>query len=198
MPSVKVEVDNVQELREGNFAGLRISADDDVKEILILLLGAGVSYLASGREALALSPRRELKGSIMFRELIIQQSTAQGLDPCLVAAVIRVESSFRPDALREEGHLNKVDGQPDASVGLMQVLVSTARDFDKSATRASLMDAETNISIGTQFLAWLSRQGVVFPEGIDAYNVGLGNFRKGRRNSEYTRRVHAALEDVCQ
>lgn len=128
---------------------------------------------------------------VPFREQILGASQKAGVDPCLVAAVVKTESSFRKMARREEPRLK------DASIGLMQVLLKTARDFRPNITEVQLFDPQTNLDIGSEIIAWLSKQGVPLPDRIDAYNIGIGAFQKGRSNLVYRDRVLKFMKEVC-
>jgi len=96
-----------------------------------------------------------------------------------VMAIIQIESSFYPDAKRYEAKLN------DASLGLMQILLSTARDRGFSGGPAGLFDPLTNVRLGMAQLKWSydyleNRLG--YPPPVDmwigSYNAGVGNALK--------------------
>jgi len=88
------------------------------------------------------------------------------LDPFLVAALVAQESTFDP----------KIRSAADAW-GLMQILPSTGRRYARTLkirrfTTARLTDPETNVRIGTTYLAELvKRFGGVAP-ALAAYNAG--------------------------
>jgi soluble lytic murein transglycosylase len=95
------------------------------------------------------------------------------IDPCLVIAIIAVESKGDPVARSSKG-----------ASGLMQLMPATAREqaellgidgFD----RRDLVDPETNILLGT---AYLRRQIAAFDGDLTlalaAYNAGPGNVRR--------------------
>ena len=93
------------------------------------------------------------------------------LDPYLVAAVINVESGFRPDVVSSAG-----------AVGLMQVKPSTAKAVARAAGIAGKMDVtalsdpDTNIRVGTLYLAELTgRYGGNVSLALAAYNGGMTN-----------------------
>lgn len=95
-----------------------------------------------------------------------------------VMAIIEIESSFDPNAYRAEKHLG------DASRGLMQILLSTAKDRGFSGDPTLLFDVETNIRYGMRQLKWtwdyLARAGFHDRDKwIGAYNAGVGNALKG-------------------
>lgn len=102
---------------------------------------------------------------------IARHANAADLDPYLVAAVVNVESGFRPDVVSSAG-----------AVGLMQVKPSTAAAVARAAgiggrmdTRA-LSDPDTNLRIGTRYLAELvARYDGDTALALAAYNAGLGN-----------------------
>jgi soluble lytic murein transglycosylase len=87
-----------------------------------------------------------------YWQSIMTAARRQGVDPYFVAAIIREESQFRTDAL-----------SPAGARGVMQVMPATGewiarltglRDFD----RAKLFEADTNISVGTWYLAHLMKR----------------------------------------
>jgi soluble lytic murein transglycosylase len=70
-----------------------------------------------------------------------------GVDPYLVAAVIRVESGFRPNARSVRG-----------AQGLMQLMPGTAAWIAaKTGVRGPLTDPDVNVSLGVWYLHYLLR-----------------------------------------
>ena len=105
-----------------------------------------------------------------YRPVIWQEAHANHLSPYLVAAVIRVESSYRPDAVSDRG-----------AVGLMQLIPSTAAwaslKADKKVLRkGELLNPATNIHLGSWYLSQLLKnyQGNEVL-GLAAYNAGSRN-----------------------
>ena len=94
------------------------------------------------------------------------QSAAQDarLDPYLVAAVVREESSYYPRAVSRTG-----------ARGLMQLMPSTARLL---APGGDLDDPVVNIQLGTRFLAGLLREFSDPRLAIAAYNAGPRRVRE--------------------
>jgi soluble lytic murein transglycosylase-like protein len=64
-----------------------------------------------------------------------------GLDPELAFRVVNVESQFKDRATSHVG-----------AVGLAQVMLPTARYFDRNITREKLYDRKTNLRIGFKYL----------------------------------------------
>ena len=99
-------------------------------------------------------------------EAISEQAARVKIDSNLVLAVIRQESAFN-----EKAH-SKANAR-----GLMQVLPSTGRKLAKQAriTRYNvkkLYQAETNIALGTRYLAFLLQQYGKSELALAAYNAG--------------------------
>ncbi len=78
---------------------------------------------------------------------IFDIAAAEGIDPELAFRLVKVESDFNERAV-----------SPVGAVGLTQVMLPTARYFDKDATRESLFDRETNLRIGFRYLRALVRE----------------------------------------
>jgi len=118
-------------------------------------------------------------------------------DPRLVMAIIQVESSFRPEATRFESHLN------DHSIGLMQVLFSTARDRGLRGAPTDLFNPRLNILIGMKQLEWSYRflrrrfgREPSFSEWVGSYNAGVGNVAvKGFIPTGYVNKVTRAMRE---
>ncbi len=127
-------------------------------------------------------------GSTPLEKGILAAAVRHGVDPALVAAVIRVESGFRADAVSSRG-----------AQGLMQVMPDTAAllGFSDGA------DPYTNLEIGTRYLAILLDQfGGDAELALAAYNAGPGAVRRWgtvppfRETQEFVRRVSAAYADL--
>ncbi len=107
-----------------------------------------------------------------FRAEVVEAATRFGLDPALVAAVIRTESRFRPDATSPKG-----------ARGLMQVMPDTgawvAARLELSGFQPDhLYDPALNITIGTYYLADLRREfGPDLILVLAAYNAGRQNVK---------------------
>ena len=99
---------------------------------------------------------------------IIQSMGAQyNVDPALILAHIKQESGFNPTAYRAEPEIN------DASYGIMQILLSTAKTIDSSSTVQKLYDSTFNISVGTRYIAGnMARYPNDIESTIAAYNAG--------------------------
>lgn len=102
---------------------------------------------------------------------VIEQAAAQvGMTASLVMGVCAVESQFNPKAYRAEPAIN------DASRGLMQILLGTARGVGFTGKPDDLYDPATNVRYGSIFLrdCIRSKNGDVWA-GVSKYNNGNGN-----------------------
>jgi soluble lytic murein transglycosylase len=114
---------------------------------------------------------------IRYKQEIKAVSANVGMDPYLVAAVIRVESNYKPDLESHKG-----------AVGIMQVMPDTAqwmmeREGFRQYTLADLQDPKVNIKVGTAYLHYLLHQ---FDQNdviaVASYNAGQGNVNKWLSN----------------
>lgn len=102
-----------------------------------------------------------------FNDLLVKASFTVGLDPLLVAAVIREESLFDPLAVSRSG-----------AIGLMQLLPATAEDVARrigmSSYRSdSLYDRDVNIQLGATYLSsLLERFKGNVAVSLASYNAG--------------------------
>ncbi len=105
-----------------------------------------------------------------YSEYVEKYSEENGLDKYLVYAMIKAESNFDPE----------VKSSSDAR-GLMQLMEETAVERsniieNESVEAYDLYDPETNIKLGTSYLAYLIELydgNIVL--AVTAYNAGLGN-----------------------
>jgi soluble lytic murein transglycosylase-like protein len=95
---------------------------------------------------------------VKYEEIIKRASQQFDVDPHLIKAIIKAESSFEPDAISESG-----------AKGLMQLMPGTARDMKVN----NPFDPEENILGGTKYLSLLLKR---FKRNtrlaVAAYNVG--------------------------
>jgi len=107
----------------------------------------------------------ELMYPKLYWEIIQRESRQRNLDPYLVAALIRQESRFENEVVSSAG-----------AVGLMQLMPGTARRLaGRRVSRGRLYDPETNIRLGTQYLADLLAQfGGSTEKAVAGYNAGGG------------------------
>jgi soluble lytic murein transglycosylase len=100
-------------------------------------------------------------------DTIKTESARNGLDPYLVASLIRQESEFNPGAI---SYAN--------AWGLMQILPSTGKTLAREEGIAhfetyQLLDPETNIKLGTRYLRhMIDKFGGVQEYALAAYNAG--------------------------
>jgi hypothetical protein len=109
-----------------------------------------------------------------FDSLIWSAAGRYGVDPAAVKATVAIESAFDPDAYRAEPAVG------DASVGLMQTLLRTARGLGYPGDYDGLRDPGTSIEYGTAYLAQQgARYGWTDGAAYAAYNAG-----SARRDSQ--------------
>jgi hypothetical protein len=122
-----------------------------------------------------------------YGELIYRAAERHGLNPSLVAAVVRAESAFRADAVSVKG-----------ARGLMQLMPATARRFGLGA--AEIHDPERNLEAGARYLRLLAdRFEGRLPLLLAAYNAGEGTVDRYRgvppyrETRDYLRRIYTFL-----
>lgn len=104
---------------------------------------------------------------------LASDAQAQGLDPYLVASLIRQESEFNPGAVSRAN-----------AYGLMQLLPSTAKGLAKKEGERhfnanSLFDPSENIRLGTLYLKQnIDHYGGQVEYALAAYNAGDGPVRQ--------------------
>lgn len=104
--------------------------------------------------------REAVLDEIPYGEQIAEAATKNGVDSLLVAAIVEVESTFKPTAGSHKG-----------AIGLMQILPSTA---GKSAS--TLRNPDINLDAGTRYLKYLiERFDGDLELALAAYNAGPTN-----------------------
>jgi soluble lytic murein transglycosylase len=103
---------------------------------------------------------------LVDRDELTRTAKARGLDPALVAGLIRQESSFNPHAVSVAN-----------ARGLMQVLPAVGEEVARNMNfpvwyPALLTDADANLQLGTAHLATYTKQYGPLPRVLAAYNAG--------------------------
>lgn len=124
-----------------------------------------------------------------IRALAAQTVSQNGwsVDPEMLVAMASIESNFNPMAMRFEPHIG------DASIGLMQTLLSTARwlatDMNYTAygvpSLSDLMKPEISMYFGGAYVNWLRTwKGITHDEQwiVMSYNGGPGADNNQTRN----------------
>jgi len=103
-----------------------------------------------------------------YQTIIERHASTHGVPESWIRAVIMTESSGRASAYREEPAIG------DASYGLMQLLLRTARGLGFTGDSQDLFDPEINIGLGTRLLSDLRRRfgSEDFARIYSAYNSG--------------------------
>lgn len=113
---------------------------------------------------------------VAYSEYITKYARENKLDPCLVMAVIKVESNYIPEA------------KSDYAYGLMQLTEETAK---WNAKKMELDDydwhePETNVMIGCHYLRYLIDKYKNTSTALAAYNAGGGNVDSWLKNPKYS------------
>lgn len=123
-----------------------------------------------------------------YGDLIYGAAERHGVNPALVAAVVRAESAYQREAVSVKG-----------ARGLMQLMPATAERFGVQAEQ--ITDPATNLDAGTRYLRWLiERFEERLPLVLAAYNAGEGTVQRYggvppyRETWEYIRRIYRYLE----
>ena len=107
--------------------------------------------------------RRQALVDVPYGKEIAKAAKANAVDSFLVASVVEIESTFRPDAGSHKG-----------AVGLMQLLPSTA-----GMSRAKLKNPNANLEAGAKYLAkMIDRFDGDLGLALAAYNAGPTNVRR--------------------
>jgi len=119
---------------------------------------------------------------LKYQQFVFNHAQENGINPYLVFAVIKAESSFDPHAKSDKN-----------AMGLMQITEKTAMWGAeivgiKGFSLDDLYDPETNIKIGCWYIKQLMKE---FDDDTNlvlaAYNGGSGNVNEWLRNDNYSK-----------
>ncbi|HWJ02497.1 MAG TPA: lytic transglycosylase domain-containing protein [Verrucomicrobiae bacterium] len=148
---------------------------------LIKLLSVALAVIFLLIAAFQLPLVQKLRYPMPYKSLIYENADKYGVDPFLITAVIREESKFMPKSLSTAG-----------ARGLMQLMPETAKwaaelNGLQSFTPEDLYQPETNIMLGSWYIANLSKQfnnNTVLV--LTAYNAGRGRVKDWLEQGEMT------------
>ncbi|HEV7671231.1 MAG TPA: lytic transglycosylase domain-containing protein [Thermoanaerobaculia bacterium] len=162
--------------------------DDEVEEpeLPVVAIGPPMPDPAEPQLALAFDEAQQVPGG-PYGPQIFAAAKKHQVNPSVVAALIRAESSGNPRAVSRKG-----------ARGLMQLMPSTAKRFGVRADR--LFEPEQNLEAGVRYLKFLIEQ---FPGDLArvlaAYNAGeqavqrYGGVPPYRETRGYVRRIYTFL-----
>ncbi len=140
-----------------------------VAVVLALLIALGAYYIVQYRRNLVYR-----QYPLSYKEQIVRTAAEFGLEPWHVAAVVRCESSFNPNAQSNVGARGLMQIMPDTGKWLAGKF-GEADDFDVDA----LYDPDTNLKYGCWYLNWLmNRYGRDIALATMAYHAGHGTVDK--------------------
>lgn len=118
--------------------------------------------------------RQEFVYPLEHQQELLDAAEEFSVDPCLLAALIYCESSFRADALSNVG-----------AIGLMQIMPDTGEwlatkvELEQPYSVESLQDPATNLRLGCWYLDFLhKRYDGQWQEALTAYIAGQGQVDK--------------------
>jgi len=122
-----------------------------------------------------------------YGDVIYEAGSRRNVNPDLIAAIIRAESAFDPQAVSNKG-----------ARGLMQLMPATGKQLGLDA--GEFFDPELNIDAGVAYLGQLiETYAEDLPVILAAYNAGEGAVARHngvppfRETREYIRRVYSLL-----
>jgi soluble lytic murein transglycosylase len=103
---------------------------------------------------------------VMHEDALREESRRNGLDPALVAGLIRQESSFNPNAVSPAGARGLMQLMPDVGAAIARTMKYPLWD------PALLFDADVSIELGTSHLAASLKGDAPPARALAAYNAG--------------------------
>ncbi len=102
------------------------------------------------------------------------------IDPCLILAIAKNESSFNAHAYSRTNDYGLMQINPPTYLGDIRPATGTGEDL------TVLLDAETNVMCGTYYLRWLTDRITGTEEIVVAYNYGIGNVKRMLQDEYYS------------
>lgn len=141
-----------------------------MKNSFLWAIGAGILALIIFGVSKVVGSNEKLTRD--YDALFIKYASKYGLNPLMLKAIALNESTLG----KNKGY-EPIGG----TTGLMQIKLSTARDFFKNLTAIELENDEKQIETASAFLASLSKQfNGDERKTVMSYNQGAGNTRAGK------------------
>lgn len=166
------------------------------EHVLALVVVGGV-ILYYGEPIVENEVRKAVSGDReqTYDGLVYAVAVNYGIDPDVLRAIVRTESSWRPDAVSLDG----------LDIGLAGIRIYTARLFrpewkglSDAQVKELLLDPQNNLDLAGRVLAELTAHGLgASPAVFHAYNVGETKYRKGTR-SPFVNRYIVAYNDYSE
>jgi peptidoglycan hydrolase-like protein with peptidoglycan-binding domain len=165
----------------------RISVPHGVGSRRWSLTPGGVEIEGMGLVRSAGAPDTARRVWTQFRAALEKNAAAYGVPLELIVACICTESRGNPNACREEPGFVSDDETPHrVSPGLMQTLISTAREATRDPTldRSALFNPETAIRAGTAYMKQqaMRRNGTNFDPPLVGIAYNAGSLRESSAN----------------
>ena len=117
---------------------------------------------------------------IHYRGILSLEAEAHHLDPLVLAAVVKVESSYNPNATSNKGAMGLMQIMPDTGTWIAQQMAIP------NWQKEQLYNPELNIRMGAWYLSYL----LLMFEGeltraLAAYNCGASNVRRWVNNGTW-------------
>lgn len=108
-----------------------------------------------------------------WRNLVKSTAATYGIPPAILMGILKCESSGDPNTVREEPALTAKHGRRVASVGLFQVLNTTAEELEPDITFNDLFDPAVSARLAGKYLAkQIRRYNGNIRLWVSAYNAG--------------------------
>lgn len=157
---------------------MRSRSQKIVWELLLLAIAAvGALLVVKG----ALSWYYRDAYPMKYQSLIDTVCEEKGLDPALVYAVVRTESSFNPRAQSNVGAKGLMQLMPDA-FDWVRMRQGRSLIEDKDA----LYDPELNVDCGTEMLRMFLDEFGTVENALCAYHAGRGSLKSWLADPEYS------------
>jgi soluble lytic murein transglycosylase len=170
--------------------------------LFVFVVGAGVLIVSYDK----------LMYPLKYEDEIVSAGNEFNVEPALIASIINVESRFNENAVSNKGAVglmqvmpstagwvveqmtNKRNLSTDVEIGSAMEVALLGLDYelgniesvmyDKETQQGELLDAHTNIRIGTYYLSYLLDKFETLELAICAYNAGEGTVRKWLRDED--------------
>lgn len=116
-----------------------------------------------------------------YRETLFHYGQQYGIDPYLLAAIVKTESNFNSQARSPKGALGLMQIMPDTGYWIAEQI------GEKKFKPHLLYDPEINVKFGAWYLSYLKREFNNDPIlALAAYNGGKGNVYQWLKNARWT------------